>query len=245
MATTGKFLNLGMAAAVCLGLGLGISPQRALADDIDPLHGFCVAPDTCSDNGTVTPILDRTPNFGFTKSPDSGSGQFYIDVLIPNNVSGAGTESFSISGVGTGNGSASSVGMGNWNTGDLTDFLGRSTAPPNPLTAWLPTTNAFQPSATGYQVYDFSFGTVNFSKKDPTFSSSFSYPAGTIITAFFCDSFGQSGACTDWVSTAQSAALAIEKRGIIPAPEPMTLSLFGIGLLGMGAFSRRRKAKKA
>src|SRR5260370_37430397 len=93
-----NWLNLGVVAAT-LWLGLGIWPQPALADKIDPLHGFCVAPLDCSDNGTVTPITTtNTPDFGFYKSPNRGSGEFYLDVLIPNSLSGAGSESFSISG---------------------------------------------------------------------------------------------------------------------------------------------------
>src|SRR5215469_2304295 len=177
------------------------------------LHIGCVAPLTCNDNNVVTPITTtNTPKFLFLEDPSKNSGTFYLDVLIPNNVSGAATESFSVSGTNTGNSSVSVTSpVGNWISGDLTDFLGRSTSPPNPLNAWLPTTQTYQPGATGYDVYDLDFGEVDFGVSDPTFDSSFAYPAGTIIVGFleFCATTKHGTSC-DTVSTAQSAAGAIE-----------------------------------
>lgn len=209
-------------------------------DSYDPLHGFCVSPLDCQDNGIVTPITTTdTPTFGFSKSPDSGSGMFFLDVLIPNSVANASTQSITISGINTGNATATGVQMGNWTSGDLTAFLGRSTSPTNPLDGWLPTTQQFQKTATGYIVYDFTFGNVSYGQgKPPTFSSTFAYPAGTIITAFLCASTS-GGKCTSWVSTAQSAALAVEYQAK-KIPEPASLVVLLVGLLGISAVRLRR-----
>jgi hypothetical protein len=242
-----KFRKIASTAAIVVGVavtvGYALGLHAAFADQIDPLHGFCVAPLTCSDNGTVTAITTTNlPTFGFDKSPESGSGLFYLDALVPNSVAGAGSESFNINGTYTGNSSAQSVNMGDWTSGDLTKYLGRSTSPSNPLSGWLPTTQQYQSKATGYYVYDFSFGSVNFSKDNPLFSSKFAYPAGTIITAFLCASQSK-GKCTSWVSTAQSCALAVEYVAK-KIPEPASISLFVVGLMG-AARLRRRKADSA
>lgn len=62
------------------------------------LHAFCYGSSSCSDNGTVTPVLQNPPEFGFNQSPSGSTSSFLLEVLIPDNVPGADTESFSISG---------------------------------------------------------------------------------------------------------------------------------------------------
>ncbi len=57
------------------------------------------------------------------------------------------------------------------------------------------------------------------------------------------DSSHTGGANVDFESTAEAGAGAIFTYTYIQAPEPITLSLFGAGLLGAGVFRRRRKSK--
>src|SRR5215813_12335477 len=51
------------------------------------IHTLCVSPTpACMDNNQITPVVDNTPNFGFQEKGGSDTGNFYLDVLIPNNV---------------------------------------------------------------------------------------------------------------------------------------------------------------
>ncbi|HSU06505.1 MAG TPA: PEP-CTERM sorting domain-containing protein [Acetobacteraceae bacterium] len=218
----------------------------------DALHAFCFGTSTCSDNGTITPTLTNPPEFGFTKSPDSDSTtKLLLEVLIPDNVSGASSESFSISGTHTGNGSvaASLFSFTPWTSGQLDSYLGISASPTNPIGAFLPTTQAFQPTATGYYAYQLNFGGATFgASTDPEFTTSFGFPKGSIVTAF---AFGETDCvtkkrvttCTDkYTATANSGALAIERDPRpTPTPEPATAALMGIGLLGLGTARVRRR----
>jgi hypothetical protein len=230
------------------------------------LHGFCtpISAPNCADNGTITPIDSNPPAFGFRNSPtDAGSTTtFLLEVLIPNNVLNANSLSFSIDGTHTGNATAASTltSLTAWTSGFLDSYLGISAQPSNPIGGYLPSTQTFQASATGYFDYQFNFGAVTFSAlTDPQFTTTFGLPTGAIILAFYDDgtqscTHGRHPICTeDWTATANSGAL-IEVNDFVPCadcgpqntPEPMTLSLFGAGLAGAAAFVRRRKsAKKA
>jgi hypothetical protein len=211
----------------------------------DPLHGECSG---CHDNGTITPTSADPLTFSFTKSPDTGTETFFLDILIPNNVAGANAEAFSITGTHTQNATVadSLVSATPWTSGKLDAYLGISASPSNPISAFLPSTDAVDPGATGYFDYSFNFGTVTFgSLTDPQFTSSFLYPAGTIILAFadiqICTKKKPIVCTDDWTATASSSAI-LETRGITikKIPEPLTLSLFGAGLAGLTTLRRRK-----
>ena len=208
----------------------------------DPLHGECLG---CVDNGTITPTSTDPLPFSFTKSPDSGTEHFFLDILIPNNVVGSNAEAFSITGAHTHNVTVADhlVSLIPWTSGKLDAYLGISASPANPISAFLPSTDGVDPGATGYFDYSFDFGSVTFgSLTDPTFTSSFLYPAGTIILAFADVQTCKKNVCTDdWTATAPSSAI-LETRGITvkKIPEPLTLSFLGAGLAGLAALRRRR-----
>lgn len=236
----------------CVALGAFV-PGNAMAG---AMHGFCVAPVSCSDNGSITPVNNSSPDFGFLASPNSGTvNDFDLVVLIPNSVSGAFAETINVTGTHTGQSlpvNLALVSTTAWNSGKLDDFLGFSASPGNPIGAFLPLTQALDPAATGYAVYSFDFGSVHFSgTTDPMFTTLYDFPTGTIITAFAgSDTCGyqkinkvQTWVCTKTRDATSNSSSFLITATTTDAPEPASLALVGAGLAGLG-FMRRRKAAR-
>ncbi len=122
----------GMIKSALLGVFAGAVSLAMLAVPASAtLHGWCGsgATSTCLDNGTNTPTGTANP-FAFTSSP-SGSGDFKIDVLVPNNEASAG--SFSITGGTITPATATLFSATAWTSGDLAAYLGISASPTNPI----------------------------------------------------------------------------------------------------------------
>jgi hypothetical protein len=209
---------------------------------LDPLHGVCDAPTSaCTDNGTVTPTNSSSPHYGFTISPGPQTGVYEIITLIPNNVPGANLKSFSVTGGAASPASANLVSTVAWTSGYLDVYLGISASPNNPISAFLPTTDAFDPGANGYFVYVAVLGTNTLLDPSATtatpvlYDGSFAFPNGSSIVGFL--NTGTS-IQPNWIATAPSGQLSIEAPG--PTPEPTSMLLFGTGLLLAGVMLRRR-----
>jgi PEP-CTERM motif-containing protein len=243
-----KSMTLAILAGVAAGLALSTTAQAALIDD--PLHGFCngTSPTgACIDNGTNTPLGSNSTQFGFSISPGPQTGNLFVDLLVPNNY--VIPASFSLTGIhgGTANNLAISAVaslFGNWTSGDLGTFLGfsPSSSPANPIGAFLPATKALDPAATGFFVFQANIGTTKIWDN----ANETNGPIFDLISAFGADlggyivGFCGTGCTSPTVATAPSGAL-LNNSPPRNVPEPSTLALFGIALVGIALFSYRRK----
>jgi hypothetical protein len=202
------------------------------------LHGFCGTANPCSDNGTNTPTGVNPPIFGFSAGGHSTSGDLLIDILVPNNLAQPGTFTISGSLLGSNTFAAALFSPTAWTSGQLDAYLGLSASPTNPIGAYLPTTNTFQPGATGFWVYQADLGTQTLPSNSGASDSSLltlnqSLGQGSYAVAFIHDG-------RNWNATANSGAIL--EDGPPGVPEPATWAMMILGFGAAGVALRRRNA---
>jgi hypothetical protein len=236
-----RLLSLGCAPAGLGGLCLVLFSAPASAT----LHGYCAPPTTqCVDNNTNSPTTMNPPSqFGFTTSPGPSSGDLFVDVLVPNNEA---TNPSNLNFALTGNlsGTATLFNPSPWTSGQLDSYLGISANPTNSIGAYLPSTQALDPGATGFFVYQAELGTTTLQgPSNPNMSPKESVNPGLPLASYIVGFFNEgTTSAPSFQGTANSGAIFETSAPPPPSsvPEPATLLLFGAGLLGLGVSRRRR-----
>jgi hypothetical protein len=198
----------------------GVCPADTI---IDPLHGYCAGTGQCVDNGTNSPttVNTSTEQFGFDVSPGPATGEFLIDILAPTNEA---SSPFALTG--TYAGTATKFSTTPWTTGTLAAYLGLSASPDQPIGAYLPATQALDPGATGFFVYQVDLGSDTLQDPSHPNLNPLETIAGGLPLASYIVAFLNEGtvAAPNWVATANSGAIfeTTPFSGPPPPPPPAT-----------------------
>ena len=211
----------------------------------DPLHGYCSV--GCIDNSINSPTSQNPiTGFGFTVSPGSTPvpGDLVVDVLVPDNKQTAGA-SYHITGtVGIGSGTGTLFSATDWVSGDLATYLGISASPTNSIGAFLPSTVALVPGATGFSVYQVDLGsTTLLSSATPNVSplmNIVAIPKGSYIVGFLTPAAGGG-----IIATANSGAIFETGDAPPPIPEPSSIVLLGSLTVGLATLLKRKANARA
>lgn len=231
-----------------LTLALVLHSSPSYADPADPLHGFCWgATPACTDNGTNTPTSTNAPNFGFTISPGPQTGDFRVDVLVPNNEAPTPAAlSFSVTGTQGGatntlplSGTATLFSTTAWTIGELDAYLGIGASPTNPIGAYLPSTQGLDPGATGFFVYQVDLGTNRLQDNpNPLLGPLLNISPGLPLASYIVGFLDTGITAQHWVATANSGAIFETGRRV---PEPGSLLLVSVGLAALGVWTWKRR----
>jgi len=245
MSSIRNFLSACAITAIPAALAFTATPALAVPDVNPPtLHGFCSVANPCPDtttNGIAnSPTSVNPPQFGFATSGASDSGTFYIAILTPDDLAAPG--SFTFTGYLTG--TASLVSSTPWTSGQLDAYLGLPQGPPpevnpaNPIGAFLPATQAYDPTADGFYVFWAAIsGTTTLPGNSGTNDSYLSTLGQSLAPGSYIVGFLQQ--TDDYGATANSGA--IFETGGVPEPSTWAMMLLGFGATGIAIRRSRRR----
>jgi hypothetical protein len=245
-------MKLGVTASLALAGALASAGFLAIPGSAQAtLHGFCSTAAPCTDTGTNTPTSVNPPDFGFSAGGHSAMGDVMIDILVPDTISSPST-TYTISGplISPATFTASLFSTTPWTLAShpmggspLDTYLGISGSPNNPIGAFLPATQTFDSSATGFFVYTADLGSQMLPSNSGASDSDLltlnkGLPQGSYIVAF------QGAAGTRLDATAPSGAI-LETGAMTPVPEPSTWAMMLIGFAGLALAGYRRALRTA
>jgi hypothetical protein len=213
------------------------------------LLGWCGtgATSTCIDNGTNSPVSTNPPGeLGFTSSPGGETGSLFLKILVPDTATVPGN-TIPLSGGFPDATLVTGTTPGPWTSGSLQDYLGGAfvgVTPDNPIGAYLPSTQALVPGATGFDVFESDLGTQTLAGASGPPNQFFDVPGGVPQGSYFVAFIGPG-----IEATANSGAIFVTApctgpscSTFPPLPEPSALAVLGTGLalLGMGFLWRRK-----
>jgi hypothetical protein len=164
-----------------------------------------------------------------------------IEVLVPTNE----TSPTSFTLTGTLPGTATLVSTTAWTSGNLDTYLGISASPSNPFGAYLPSTQGLDPGATGFSVYQVDLGTTTLQdasnpNQTPLENRGQVLPLASYIVGFLNEG---TAASPNWVATANSGAILETSTLSTATPEPSTMLIAALGVIGFGSYGWRRRKK--
>src|SRR5262245_44532582 len=173
-----------MAHTTRLYLGCAATVICSSVAGADALHGFCSGCSGALPAGAT--VAGPLSDFGFWDAGKNNRGTYFIDILTPDNGgSGAPSATYTISGGGSGK--AALFSSTPWTSGKLDNYLGINASPTNPLSAWLHATQALDPKAMGYWVFQANLGMTSLgtsSGTGPLLDLSSTLPPGSVVVAF-------------------------------------------------------------